>query len=87
MVNIFLFDGIDTWVLFAQCIKTSSNGYIFRVTGPLGGEFTRQRWVPIPKASDAELCCFLWSMPEQTVVQTVETPVICDAIALILTSL
>ena len=39
------------------------------------------------KASDAELWCFLWSAPEQTVEQTREAPVILDAIALIMTSL
>ena len=43
---------------------TSSNGNIFRVTGPLCGEFTGHRWIPITKASDAELWCFLWSAPE-----------------------
>ena len=37
---------------------------IFRVTGPLRGEFTGHRWIPLAKASDAELCCFLWSAPE-----------------------
>ena len=40
-----------------------------------------------PKASDAELWCYLWSAPEQTVEQTIETPVIWGAIALIMTSL
>ena len=34
---------------------TSSNGSIFRVTGPLCGEFTGHRWIPLTKASDAEL--------------------------------
>ena len=34
---------------------TSSNGNIFRVTGPLCGEFTGHRWIPRKKASDAEL--------------------------------
>ena len=34
---------------------TSSNGDIFRVTGPLCGEFTGHRWIPLTKASDAEL--------------------------------
>ena len=29
---------------------TSSNGIIFRVTGPLCGEFTGRRWFPITKA-------------------------------------
>ena len=37
---------------------TSSNGNIFRVTGPLCGEFTRDRWIPLTKASDAEPLCF-----------------------------
>ena len=44
---------------------TSSNGNIFRVTGPLWGESTRHRWIPLIKASDAELWCFLWSAPDQ----------------------
>ena len=38
------------WVM-----KTSSNGNIFRVTGPLCVEFTGHRWIPRTKASDAEL--------------------------------
>ena len=42
---------------------TSSNGNIFRVTGPLWGEFTSHRWIPRTKASDAEVWCFLWSAP------------------------
>ena len=37
---------------------TSSNGNIFRVTGHLCGEFTGHRWIPLTKASDAELSCF-----------------------------
>ena len=45
---------------------TSSNGNIFRVTGPLLGESTGHRWIPITKASDAELWCFSWSVLEQT---------------------
>ena len=36
-------------------MKTSSNGNIFRVTGPLCGEPTGRRWIPRTKASDAEL--------------------------------
>ena len=48
-------------------MMTSSNGYIFRVTGRLCGEFTGPRWIPGTKASDAELRCFLWSAPEKTV--------------------
>ena len=45
-------------------MMTSSNGNIFRVTGPLCGEFTGPRRIPLTKASDAELWCFLWSAPE-----------------------
>ena len=41
---------------------TSSNGNLFRVTGHLCGEFTGPRWIPHTKASDAELCGFLWSL-------------------------
>ena len=42
-------------------MMTSLNGNIFRVAGPLWGEFTGHRWIPLTKASDAELWCFLWS--------------------------
>ena len=38
---------------------TSSNGNIFRVTGPLCGEFISHQWIPLPKANNAELRCFL----------------------------
>ena len=68
-------------------MMTSSNGNIFRVTGLLCGEFTGHRWIPRTKASDVELWCFLWSAPEPTDEQTMETPVIWDTIALIMTSL
>ena len=37
---------------------------IFRVTGHLCGEFTGHRWIPRTKATDTELSCFLWSVPE-----------------------
>ena len=43
---------------FLGCIMTSSNGNIFRVTGPSCGEFTGHRWIPLTKASDAELWFF-----------------------------
>ena len=67
-------------------MNPSSSGNIFRVIGPLLGESTCQRWIPLKKASDWEFWCFLWSTPEQTVEQTTETPVIWEAIALIMTS-
>ena len=38
------------------------------------------------QASDAERWCFLWSAPEQTVEHTIETSVVSDGIALIMTS-
>ena len=40
---------------------------IFRATVPFCGEFTGHRWIPLTKASDAELWLFLWSAPEQTI--------------------
>ena len=58
------------WCLALHCfwkikiMMTSSNGNIFRVTGPLCREFTGPRWIPRTKASDAELWYFLWSAPE-----------------------
>ena len=64
-------------------MMTSSNGNIFRVTGPLWGESYGPRGIPITKASDAEFWWFLWSAPEQMVEQTIETPVIWNFIALI----
>ena len=42
---------------------------------------------PLTKASDAERGCFVWSAPEKTAKQIIETPVIPDTIALIMTSL
>ena len=53
----------DTCQIWKWFTMTSSNGNIFRVTGPLWGEFTGHRWIPLTKASDTELWCFLWSAP------------------------
>ena len=71
----FSIDGVFT-------IMTSGNGNMFRVTGPLCGEFSGHRWIPRTKASDAELWCFLWSAPELTVDLTIVRLVIWDAIAM-----
>ena len=49
-----------------QIMMTSSNGNTFRVTGPLWWEFTGDRWIPLTKASNAELWWFIGSEPEQT---------------------
>ena len=72
---------------FYEIMMTSSNGNIFRVAGHLCGLFTGHRWIPRTKARDAELWCFLWFQPEQTLEQTFETQMIWDAITLIMTSL
>ena len=55
---------------------------LFAGNSPVTGEFPL-----LTNASEAELWCFLWSALEQTVESTNETPVIWDAIALIMTSL
>ena len=48
--------------MYRDIIKmTLSNENFFRVTGHLCGEFTGHRWIPLTKASDVELWCFLWS--------------------------
>ena len=44
-------------------MMTSSNRNIFRLTGPLCGEFTGHRWICLTRGSDAELWCFLWFAP------------------------
>ena len=50
---------------------TSSNGNFFRVTGPFCGKFTGQQWIPLTKASEAEVWCFMWSASEQAVEETI----------------
>ena len=61
---------------------TSSNGNIFCVTGPLCVQSTGDLWIPLIKASNTELWCFLWCAPEQTAEQTVQILVIWDATGL-----
>ena len=48
---------------------------------PVTGEFPSQR------SSNVELWCFLWSAPEKMVEQTIKTPLIWEAIVLIMMSL
>ena len=60
----YCLQGLVMQSFFVECktwlfIMTSSNGNIFRVTGPLCREFTGHRWIPLTKASDTELWCFL----------------------------
>ena len=73
-----------TFSMAHPCIMTSSKGNIFHVTGPLWEDSTSHQWIPLTKASDAELWCFLWSAPEQMVEQTIKTHVIWDTIMLIM---
>ena len=55
-------------------IMTSSNVNIFCVTGPLCGEFTGDRWIPLTKASDLRLnirlskhsLCWCFEMPSRS---------------------
>ena len=68
-------------------MMTSSNGNNFQVTRPMWGESTGHQWITLTKVSDSGLWCFIWSAPEQTVEQIIETPVIWDAITLIIKSL
>ena len=44
-------------------MMTSSNENIFLFTGPLSGEFTGLRWIPLTKSSNAELSCFFFIYP------------------------
>ena len=52
---------------------TPSNGKIFIVTGPLWVESNGHQCIPLTKASDVEILCFLLSGPEQMVEQTIGT--------------
>ena len=70
---------------FWKSMMVSLNGNIFHIIGPLWGESTSDQWIPLTKASDEGLRCFLWSTPKQTVEKTIERPVISDAIELIMT--
>ena len=54
---------------------------------PFVRESTGHRWIPLTKSRNAEPWYFLRSAPEQAIEQTLETQVIWDAIALIMTSL
>ena len=45
------------WI-FLWLMMTSSNGNIFRVAGPLCGEFTGHRWIPHTRTSDADFDVF-----------------------------
>ena len=50
---------ISRWMWLLIYMMTSWNGNIFRVIGHLCGKFTVHLWIPLTKASDAELSCKL----------------------------
>ena len=54
-----------SYLFHIHFMMTSSNGNIFCVTGPLWGESTGDRWLPLTKASDAGFWCFRWYAPEK----------------------
>ena len=58
-----------------------------RYTGPFWVEPTGHRWIPLTNASDAVLWWFFLSAPGQRFKQAIETQVIWDTNALIMTSL
>ena len=49
--------------VWKQWIMMTSSNKKIRVTGPLCGEFTGDRWIPLTKVSDAELWFFslIWA--------------------------
>ena len=50
-----------TYFTNAMTMMASSNGNNFHTNGPLWGESTGHRRIPLTKACDAELWCFLWT--------------------------
>ena len=72
---------LNTWTALDQKSSEINHDGVFkwkhfRVTGPFWGDPTDHRRIPLIKASDAELWCFLWSVLEQMVKQTTETQMI-----------
>ena len=57
------------------------HGNFFCITGPLWGEYTSHNGFPSRRASNTELCCFLWCWPAQAVKQF--NGRICDTMAFI----
>ena len=83
VISLFLNNIILQNVLF---MMMSSNGNILFLV-LLCERNHRSSVDSLTKASDSELWYFLWSAPGQTVEQTIETPVMWHAIALIKMSL
>ena len=74
---------VFTYILHDDVSERNS----FQVTGPLWGDSTSHRWVPLTKATNAKLGLFPWARSEKTAEQTVDMLVNWDAMALIITSL
>ena len=55
---------VSIWWRHHRLIKSGISKLLNLNTGPLCGEFTGHRWIPLTKACDAELWYFLWSALE-----------------------
>ena len=77
MLDKFDVDLIRSWLDY-QSMRASSYSSAFCVTGPLWADSTRDQWIFLTNDRGVEFWCYLWSMPEQKVEQTVEMPVIWD---------
>ena len=82
----FIFNALSQGYAYntQRTMMTSSDGNVSHVIGPLWGETIGHRRSPLTKASDTGLWDFLWSALEQPFEQIIETPVILDAIVLIM---
>ena len=66
-------------IMLVEVMMTSPNGNIFQATGTLWGESIGHRWIPLTKASDAELwylfnVCLNKCLSKQTRCRRLETP-------------
>ena len=52
---------------FYSIMMTLSNGNVLCITGPLSGEFTNDRWIPLtkPVTRSFDVSCFLWYAPSK----------------------
>ena len=56
-----MFTSYRVWDYIPTTMMMPSSVNIFLVTGPFCGEFTVHRWIPLTKASDAELWCLIYA--------------------------
>ena len=76
VIGMIYCQGLHVNHLWLNIMKSSN---IFRVTGPLWGESTGHRWIPLTKASDAELwfffaLCLNKRLSKQSLHRWFETP-------------